>query len=172
MDKLLLFWISCGVSIEQEILLSICFSRNASQDRKQNSQTSQHLQFANFVQGNLPTRLIPSCLRERSPKEGKQYSRHFCQQLAAVPRLHYDVHITQRTYNTLYVQYGIHVLIRVCQSLSLAKYMVLTILMLILPAAPKHLQAAETRAKHRGSDKAIHKVLGGTEPSHESPAGS
>lgn len=33
MEKLLLFWISCGVSMEQQIFLSTCFSRSASQDR-------------------------------------------------------------------------------------------------------------------------------------------
>lgn len=38
MERLLLFWISCRVSIEQQILLSIRSSGNTSQDRKQNTQ--------------------------------------------------------------------------------------------------------------------------------------
>lgn len=37
----------------------------------------------------------------------------------------------------MYVQYGVPGLIGVCQSLSLAKYTFLTILMVILPAAPE-----------------------------------
>lgn len=37
----------------------------------------------------------------------------------------------------MYVQHGVPGLIGVCQSLSLAKYTFLTILMVILPAAPE-----------------------------------
>lgn len=98
MEKLLLFWFSCGVSIEQQILLSIRSSRNVSQDRKQNSQTSQDTQFANFVQGILPTRLIPSCFRGAVPR--KTNSTLVTNQ--PFPRLHCGVR-----YNTVYIQYSV-----------------------------------------------------------------
>lgn len=75
MGKLQLFWISCGVSTEQQILLSTRSSSNTHKGREQNSQTSQHTQFAKFAQGNLPSKRIPSCFGGRGPKEEQQHWR-------------------------------------------------------------------------------------------------
>lgn len=100
MGKLLLFWISCGVSIKQQILLSIRSSRNTSQDRKQNSQTSQHTQFANFAQGNLPTKLIPLHFRGSVPRKCPN-CRHFGHR-SALPEA-----ALRCTYNPVYIQYSL-----------------------------------------------------------------
>lgn len=160
MRKLLLFWISCGLSIKQQILLSIRSSRNASQDRKQNSQTSQHTLLILSKEIYPPSWSL--CISEEAVPRKINSTADTLVADQPFPRLHYGVRTTLCIYNTVYVKYGVHGLIRVCQSLSLAKYTFLTILTLILPAAPKRWQGAKTWTKPGGSDEAVHEVLGST----------